>query len=384
MADQTGIEWTDATWNPTTGCDKVSAGCDNCYALTLAGRLKAMGSAHYQTDGDPRTSGPGFGVAVHPDALTLPLRWRRPRLVFVNSMSDLFHPRVPDEFIARVFAVMAATPQHTYQILTKRPARMRSFLRDECKCHPAGAHLLSAMSWAATQHNPEHVPGLTIAAVAAGSRGYTFGRPLQNVWLGVSVENQEQADRRIPALLDTPAAVRWVSAEPLLGPVDLGIGDPHRGHESDDVHGHPHPRICLTCSPDEDHEVVFFRREPGGHGIDWVVAGGESGARARPMHPDWPRSLRDQCVQAGVPFLFKQHGAWTAVDDSGPEGWRARRGTDWEVRRDGYAWPLAQPHGAEDGTEATVRRVGKHAAGRVLDGRTWDQYPDDTKVSAAA
>ncbi|MBV9163721.1 MAG: DUF5131 family protein [Pseudonocardiales bacterium] len=125
MGDRSSIEWTEATWNPTTGCDRISRGCDHCYALTLAKRLKAMGNAKYQTDGDPRTSGPGCGVAVHPDTLDLPLRWREPRIVFVNSMSDLFHARVPDEFILRVFAVMQATPRHTYQVLTKRSPRLR-------------------------------------------------------------------------------------------------------------------------------------------------------------------------------------------------------------------------------------------------------------------
>ena len=131
MADKTGISWTDATWNPTTGCDRVSPGCDNCYALTMAARLKGMGSAKYQRDGDPRTSGPGFGVSVHPDTLWQPLRWRKPRRVFVNSMSDLFHAEVPDSYIAEVFAVMACAPQHQFQVLTKRHARMRSLLNSQ-------------------------------------------------------------------------------------------------------------------------------------------------------------------------------------------------------------------------------------------------------------
>ncbi|HEV2927566.1 MAG TPA: DUF5131 family protein, partial [Propionibacteriaceae bacterium] len=160
MADHSTIEWTEATWNPTTGCDRVSAGCDNCYALTLAKRLKAMGSAKYQTDGDPRTSGPGFGVAVHPDTLPDPLHWRKPRTVFVNSMSDLGHARVPREFVARVFAVMAATTQHTYQILTKRPERLARMLTDECRCgsgHQNGEHFRTEMEWAATPHSPTYV-----------------------------------------------------------------------------------------------------------------------------------------------------------------------------------------------------------------------------------
>src|SRR5215217_5963292 len=151
MADHSAIEWTQATWNPVTGCDRVSAGCDHCYALALAARLKGMGQAKYQHDGDPRTSGPGFGVTIHPAELQTPTRWRRPRLIFVNSMSDLFHPKVPASFVARVFEVMEATPQHTYQVLTKRPKRARQLLRH----------------WT----------------------------PVPNVWLGVSVEDDRQVER---------------------------------------------------------------------------------------------------------------------------------------------------------------------------------------------
>jgi protein gp37 len=175
VSERSGIEWTDTTWNPTTGCDRVSPGCDHRYALTLAKRLKAMGSAKYQTDGDPRTSGPGFGVAVHETSLAAPLRWRQPRMVFVNSMSDLFHARVPVEFIARVFAVMAATPQHSYRVLTKRAVRLR--------------RLAPQLPW----------PG--------------------NVWMGVSVENLTVAGR-VDQLRQVPAAVRFLSCEPLLGPLD--------------------------------------------------------------------------------------------------------------------------------------------------------------------
>ncbi|MFJ7525187.1 DUF5131 family protein [Streptomyces griseus] len=210
------IEWTEQTWNPTTGCDRISPGCDNCYALTMAKRLKGMGSAKYQTDGDPRTSGPGFGITNHPDTLTEPLRWKKPRKVFVNSMSDLFHARVPRDFLAQVFAVMAATPQHTYQILTKRPERAARILGGGCKCgHPNGEHFRASMEWAATSHSPTYVPGLEHGIY------HRSGWPLPNVWIGTSVENQKYADLRIPALLKTPAAVRFLSCEPLLGPVDL-------------------------------------------------------------------------------------------------------------------------------------------------------------------
>ena len=212
-----------APWNPVTGCDRLSAGCDNCYALEFAARLKAFGSPKYQTDGDPFTSGPGFGVATHPDALGQPLRWRKPRFIFVTSMGDLFHPDVPLAFIQDVFAVMAATPQHTYQLLTKRPGRARK-LADQLVWPP-------------------------------------------NLWFGTSVED-ERVIRRVRLLRETPAQTRFLSCEPLIGPLD-----------------------------DLDLD-----------GIDWVIVSGESGAQARPVDPDWVRSIRDQCVAAGVPFYFMQWG----------------------------------------------------------------------------
>jgi protein gp37 len=297
MSDNTGIEWTDATWNPTTGCDKVSPGCDHCYAMTLAPRLKAMGSAHYQTDGDPRTSGPGFGVVSHFDALDKPLRWKKPRRIFVNSMSDLFHEQVPDHFIATVFAVMACAPQHTFQLLTKRHGRMRSLLSSD-----------------------EFVSTLDLALGGKGDATWVAdgpGWPLPNVWLGVSVENQQWFDIRWPALRDTPAAVRFLSMEPLLGPVDLinGMGD-----------------SWLTD-------------------LDWVIVGGESGRGARPLHPEWAREIRDHCDVGGVPFLFKQWGEYVTPEQA-PE----------TFDQDYFDGP-------------GFYRVGKKRAGRELDGRTWDEFP---------
>lgn len=226
MANRSAIEWTEVTWNPVTGCDRVSAGCDHCYALTLAKRLKAMGSARYQHDGDPRTSGPGFGVTLHPEAVTEPYRWRAPRIVFVNSMSDLFHARVPLGFVQDVFDVIADTPQHTYQVLTKRSLRL---LRNSDR-----------LRW----------PG--------------------NLWMGVSVEDSE-ALVRVRHLRQVPAAVRFLSCEPLLGSLD---------------------GIDLA-------------------GIGWVIAGGESGPDYRPMRLEWARGIRDACQLAGVPFFFKQWGGRT-------------------------------------------------------------------------
>lgn len=277
MSTGTSIEWTESTWNPTTGCDRVSKGCDHCYALTLAKRLKAMGSAKYQTDGDPNTSGPGFGVAVHPDSLDTPLRWRKPRRVFVDSMGDLFHDEVPDEFIAQVFVVMGLARRHTFQVLTKRHARMRSLLSG----HDRWNNLLTEALARVVDHVDAPFPAVDVDRVNAWLQAREFPAaplpPLPNVWLGVSVETQQWADIRIPALLDTPAAVRWLSCEPLLGPVNIWIAttpfDPAR--------------------------------------IDWVVAGGESGDDARPVNLGWVRGLRDECQQAEVPFLFKQVGGRT-------------------------------------------------------------------------
>jgi protein gp37 len=226
MADKSRIEWTEATWNPVTGCDRISAGCDNCYALTLSKRLKAMGVAKYQNDGNPVTSGPGFGISVHPEALDQPVRWRTPRVVFVNSMSDLFHAKVPLSFIRDVFDVIEATPQHTYQVLTKRAIRTRK--------------LADQLDWPA------------------------------NLWLGVSVESTEVL-HRVDELRRVPAAVRFLSCEPLLGPLD--------GLKLD--------------------------------GIGWVIAGGESGHNYRPMDVSWARSIRDVCLDQSVPFFFKQWGGRT-------------------------------------------------------------------------
>jgi len=226
MGDRSAIEWTEATWNPTTGCDRTSPGCDHCYALTLARRLKAMGNPKYQLDGHPRTSGPGFRLQCHEDALDVPHRWATKRLIFVNSMSDLFHDEVPDDFIAKVFDVMASTPRHTYQLLTKRSRRL--------------AQIAGMLPW------PD------------------------NVWMGVSIENDAYTFRA-RHLRYVPAAVRFLSIEPMLGPV---------------------PSLDLTS-------------------IDWVIVGGESGHSARPIEDEWIREVRDQCEDEGVDFFFKQWGGRT-------------------------------------------------------------------------
>jgi protein gp37 len=240
MAEKSTIEWTESTWNPVTGCTEVSPGCAHCYAKTFAERFRGVAGHPYEV---------GFDLTLRPERMTQPLLWKRPRLVFVNSMSDLFHEAVPDSYLAEVFAVMERASRHTFQVLTKRSDRLR-----------------------------EIAPRLTWPP---------------NVWMGVSVENQRFATR-IDDLRSTPAAVRFLSCEPLLGALDLDL-----------------------------------------ESIHWVIAGGESGRGARPMRPEWVRGIRDQCVAAGVPFFFKQ---WGAFDRLG------------------------------------VRR-GKHANGRALDGRRWQQFP---------
>lgn len=296
----TNIEWTrgndgsrGTTWNPTTGCDRVSDGCTNCYAMAMAKRLKGMGLVKYQRDGDPRTSGAGFGVSVHPDELAAPLRWRKPRRVFVDSMGDLFHDAVPDEFIARVWSVMAATPQHQFQILTKRHGRMRSLLNS------ATFYARDVMSYVVEEH---------------GLNGCSW--PLPNCWVGVSVEDQQRADLRIPALLDTPAAVRFLSCEPLLAGLDLD------------------PWLWLTgaSTAGSFYDAAGRFRFGGGIGgqaitsvpskdLDWVIIGGESGGGARPCDPQWIRDIVTQCHEAGVPAFVKQLGSvWARDTGAGSKG----------------------------------------------------------------
>ncbi|MFI8531750.1 DUF5131 family protein [Streptomyces aquilus] len=413
----TTIEWTDEVWNPTTGCDRVSPGCDNCYALTMAKRLKGMGQPKYQNDGDPHTSGPGFGVNIHPDALTAPLRWKKPRRIFVNSMSDLFHARVPSNFLARVFAVMAATPQHTYQILTKRPDRAARILTDVCRCgssHPDGEHFRSSMEWAATPHGPTYVPGLKPGIY------HRSGWPLPNVWIGTSVENQKYADLRIPSLLDTPAAVRFLSCEPLLGPVDLTAWMP-AGHATWRCQGPGCRRFYSGPSQERCPDCGRYgywsgshvgNGRPSGQPIDWVIVGGESGPKARAMHPDWARHIRDACDVAEVPFFFKQWGEWGPapfiVRVCDPDiGWH---GTEEELaaaKRDSEARGATHVHTGnwleKDGerqywlheighkpwslervglpdSAAAIRRWGKARAGRELDGRVHDGFPEAVKA----
>lgn len=303
----TAIEWTDETWNPTTGCDRVSPGCARCYALTMAARLKAMGQPDYQTDGDPRTSGPGFGVAVHPRRLSVPFRWkRRRRRVFVDSMADLFHEAVPDAFLDQVFAVMALAKGDTFQVLTKRPERMRRYLSDPGTYRRVRREVEEGEVWR-----------LYWETLAQWEKREFQGRwwtplppdrwPLPNAWMGVSVENQRWADQRIPLLLDTPAAVRFLSCEPLLGPLDLGA-----------LYGDS-PRRYLRCVPCAQGGTST--KQSGAHAchldppnrVDWVIVGGESGPGARPIETGWIEDVVRQCRASGTAVFVKQMGArWAA------------------------------------------------------------------------
>jgi len=365
MSDKTGIEWTDATWNPVTGCSKVSQGCKHCYAERDWARLSANPGTKY--------FGRDFtNVATHAAVLPLPCRWTKPRRIFVNSMSDLFHEAVPFEFIAAVFGVMAGASWHSFQVLTKRPQRMLDFFAW------LDAHPLRAAFDSAALH--EKYPGddwrpFLCADLAAcvlpdqgeGLRVAIEGKwPLSNVWLGVSVEDQAAADERVPLLLRVPAAVRFVSVEPMLGPVDLER--PRPGPDLGQGEGH------MICQP-------WLIQS----GIDWVICGGESGPHARPMHPHWARSLRDQCEAAGVPFLFKQWGEWTPEDPGeGPHSDCAGVLPNGETEKysEGYQAPfdtmerLEKSGGVRLDGRMLMFRVGKKAAGRLLEGIEHNGFPE--------
>lgn len=253
MSDKSTIEWTDSTWNPVTGCTKVSPGCKNCYAETFAERWRNVPGHPYEQ---------GFDLKLWPSRIILPLVWKEPRMIFVNSMSDLFHKDVPDDFIQRVFEVMMEARQHIFQVLTKRSERM--------------------MQWVRSNFTKSKVPS--------------------HIWLGVSVENQDYV-WRIRHLQEVPSQIRFLSVEPLLGPVDLSVSNLK--------------------------------------GIHWVIVGGESGPRARPMNPTWVRSIKKACKENNVFFFFKQWGAFSQ----------------------------------------TGKRVGKKKAGRTLDGKTWNEMPTELIVS---
>lgn len=308
----TAIEWTDVTWNPVVGCTKVSAGCTHCYAIRVAHRLETAfrqpvyeGLTRTLPDGSRNWTGT---VRCLPERLQQPLKWAQPRRVFVNSMSDLFHEGVPDEFLDQVFGTMALATAHTFQVLTKRPERMLSYIQRLGKRLEAEFPYLQAVG------RPDGVGHRVVVRWGDGSAlANELSWPLTNVWLGVSVEDQAAADERIPLLLETPAAVRFLSCEPLLGPIRLE--NVLCGCDGAD------PVVCPRCGGRGLLDTLRM-------GVSWVIVGGESGPHHRPMDPGWARSLRDQCQERGAAFLFKQWGGPTPK-----------------------------------------------AGGRELDGRTWDEFP---------
>jgi len=342
VSTKTSIEWTDRTWNPITGCSEVSPGCANCYAARFTATRLAK---HPDYAGlaiiDPENKKPRFtgDLRFHADRIEDPLHWKKPSRIFVNSMSDLFHENMERRKIAQVFGVMALTQRHTYQVLTKRPQNLQ-WLKYLDPRRAVGEAFQVTGAW----------PTCDMALCEEW--------PLPNVWLGVSVENQHFADERVPLLLATPAAVRFISAEPLLGPLDLKA----------------------RLSPAAPSE------------INWLIVGGESGPNARPMHPEWARSLRDQCATAGVPFFFKQWGSWLPIVRHGFRP-KQRAGTLHELRmhRETDCGDVdeivyhAYPSDANDDngpywemTWAPKHHVSQH----YLDGRIWNEFPQEKAENA--
>ncbi|MDG4903162.1 phage Gp37/Gp68 family protein [Mesorhizobium sp. WSM4962] len=351
MADKSAIEWTDATWTPIRArvweiqddgsgkerigwhCEHASEGCRFCYA---EGFNRRLGTGRDFKPGELyREEKRGYNngevkLFLDDEMLTAPLRWKKPRMVFVCSMTDLFADFVPDEWVDRVFAVMALAPQHTFQVLTKRAARMRMYVSGfECD----GARRLNVADAAGRM-------------MEDGDNAHDYVAnldwPLKNVWLGVSAERQQEADERIPQLLATPAAIRFVSAEPLLGPLDISK--------------YLRP-LCDRCPPWEVPCRIGCQHCAR---LDWVIVGGESGPEARPMHPAWARSLREQCANNRVSFFFKQWGAYRPLTPA--ERNQACGAT--LIGKDPYD------------RDAHVLRVGKKAAGRLLDGIEHNGMPE--------
>lgn len=331
------IEWTDRSdWNPIRGCTRVSPGCGGpgphggCYAEAIAARFSDPGQAFHGYAERTSKGGRWTGkVALQEDRLLLPLGWRKPAKVFVSSTSDVFHEALSDEQIDRIFAVMALNPHLTFQVLTKRSARMRAYLKHDSLSVRLGAACINLYNATSIRAFPARKLFSALGNRFAAEDPEYVPLPLRNVWIGVSVEDQQRADERVPDLLASPAAVRFLSCEPLLGPVDL--------------------KWSLYLDPaDNDHRTA----------IDCVIAGGESGPNARPMHPDWARSLRDQCQVAGVPFFFKQWGEWMPASED-------------EL----LTVPPARRDFLGKGSGEGMIRVGKARAGRLLDGREWSEFP---------
>jgi protein gp37 len=320
---KTKISWTERTWNPLAGCTRASEGCDNCYAAVMSHRLEAMALADIVNGKSPGKKAKYIGttskaknghiafngkINLDYDALNEPYAWKKPVMVFVNSMSDLFHKDVPLEFVAKVFQVMVDTPQHTYQVLTKRPERMEGII-----------------DWIFSGNEvPSHI------------------------WLGTSVENQEQANIRIPHLIDTNAKIRFLSCEPLLGGIDLAKA------------------MQFTHEDNEGYGIVPLNY------LSWIIAGGESGKKARPVHPNWLRLLRDQCASYDVPYFLKQWGEYAPAGE-----WYdtvhcflmdSRTGMQSPVVGGWKKWNDAKYY-------EPMRKFGKKMSGNVLDGKVWQEFP---------
>jgi protein gp37 len=322
MGDRTKISWTDATWAPARGCSRISEGCRNCYAERMAARFSGPGQAFegFATaiataiaprDSLDRVGGRRAGwtrkVEFQPDQLAVPLGWRKPRRIFVSSMTDIFHESLTNEQIAAVFGVMAACPQHTFQVLTKRARRMREWFAWVEKRAQDGARMFPHDERAWRVWQMLHVEARKAGADLAPHHGGQW--PLPNVWLGVSVENQAAADERIPELLQTPAAIRFLSCEPLIGEVDLDRPRCDGRHCGPEQWGVDDDGDTPWCS-EHDQELSYGHWLHLDGGIDWVIAGCESGPGARPCDFAWLRSLRDQCAAAEVPFFLKQATPW--------------------------------------------------------------------------
>jgi len=394
------------TWNPQVGCREVSPACRSCYAAKLAHR--GMSEQHRGLT-IMRTNAAGESLGVHwngeinrvPGKLAEPLSWRKPSGIFVGSMTDLFFDVGSDDacrWIAAIFGIMAACPQHTFMVLTKRPVNAAKWFAWAGRL---GLDDLQALAYKA-------LPEKTTGKWTCPKRGTTW--PLPNVWVGVTAEDQKHADLRVPVLLELPAAVRFVSYEPACGPVDWSAWLPRRDDRLEDErcgwcdsHGVVPGSGCPSLRPDHDAVekgedgpecaecgLAYLDEDLcpdcGGTGyvdlprLDWVICGGESGPGARPSHPDWFRSVRDQCKESGTAFYFKQVGAWAWVDEPEwthavfPDGQyqsRAKYAEDSRTPDDGDLECLI-----EDCDGQTIRNVGAKLAGRELDGRTWDGFPE--------
>lgn len=363
MADHTSIEWTDATWNPITGCAVVSPGCTNCYAMRLAGTRLQHHPSRAGLTRDSKAGPVWTGETRLNEAwLTQPLRWKRPRRIFVCAHGDLFAESVPDAWIDRVFAVMALAPQHIFQVLTKRARRMREYMAHSRRPYAIARATMDFVIASPAQFGPlmasETWPVASEGDIDDPSDILIKSWPLPNAWLGVSAEDQTRADERVPELLETPAAVRWVSAEPLLGEIDFTEISTAASLEE---------RFALHDDLTDALDALSGFILAGGKGkspcLDWVVVGGESGPDARPMHPDWARSIRDQCAVTGVPFFFTQWGEWApCIGLSVTHRWRP----------DGSFAPFDGGRIYSPG----MARLSKRRAGRLLDGLAHDAMPE--------